>query len=247
MRVFTNNVPTLNASDRIKNIKNKEIYAGVKNSVENNEMKHEKYTFDSAGCLRSSQNYDDFLSLVRGWGQCVTVADISAVINEQEKPGGKALGTFIDKTAPWAQNYRELDLTSFVGDYPVIRDASLNSINNNDGLMVNNKTHYDLSSIEMNHPLSGAGSGSSMISGISPEQQFTALNPVYSASIQVDPSNQLYSICELDDNQKEKWKDLVVTETTNERYHYDLRRIAQRTDWQFSYPRKFNIKHSKVS
>ena len=51
----------------------------------------------------------------------------------------------------------------------------------------------------------------------------------------------------LDDNQKEKWKDLVVTETTNERYHYDLRRIAQRTDWQFSYPRKFNIKHSKVS
>ena len=60
-------------------------------------------------------------------------------------------------------------------------------------------------------------------------------------------SNQLYSICELDDNQKEKWKDLVVTETTNERYHYDLRRIAQRTDWQFSYPRKFNIKHSKVS
>ena len=63
----------------------------------------------------------------------------------------------------------------------------------------------------------------------------------------VGPKNQLYSICELDDNQKEKWKDLVVTETTNERYHYDLRRIAQRTDWQFSYPRKFNIKHSKVS
>ena len=53
--------------------------------------------------------YDDFLSLVRGWGQCVTVADISSVINEQEKPGGKALGTFIDKTAPWAQNYRELE------------------------------------------------------------------------------------------------------------------------------------------
>mgnify|MGYP003322948730 FL=1 len=208
-------------------------------------MKHEKYTFDSAGCLRSSQNYDDFLSLVRGWGQCVTVADISAVINEQEKPGGKALGTFIDKTAPWAQNYRELDLSTFV--YSVIRDASSNSLNNTDGSMVDNKTHYDLSSIEMNHPLSGAGSSSSMITGISPEQQFTALNPVYSASIQVDPSNQLYSICELDDNQKEKWKDLVVTETTNERYHYDLRRIAQRTDWQFSYPRKFNIKHSKVS
>ena len=207
-------------------------------------MKHEKYTFDSAGCLRSSQNYDDFLSLVRGWGQCVTVADISAVINEQEKPGGKALRTFIDKTAPWAQNYRELDLSTFV--YSVIRDASSNSLNNTDGSMVDNKTHYDLSSVEMNHPLSGASSGS-LLSGISPEQQFTALNPVYSASIQVDPSNQLYSICELDDNQKEKWKDLVVTETTNERYHYDLRRIAQRTDWQFSYPRKFNIKHSKVS
>ena len=194
MRVFTNNVPTLNASDRIKNIKNKEIYAGVKNSVENNQMKHEKYTFDSAGCLRSSQNYDDFLSLVRGWGQCVTVADISAVINEQEKPGGKALRTFIDKTAPWAQNYRELDLSTFV--YSVIRDASSNSLNNTDGSMVDNKTHYDLSSIEMNHPLSGAGSSSSMITGISPEQQFTALNPVYSASIQVDPSNQLYSIWE---------------------------------------------------
>ena len=70
------------------------------------------------------------------WGQCVTVADISSVINEQEKPGGKALGTFIDKTAPWAQNYRELNLTSFVGDYPVIRDASLNSINNKNVLAV---------------------------------------------------------------------------------------------------------------
>ena len=238
-RIFENSIPKLNGSDRIKNIKNKEIYTAVKNSVENSEMSHEKYTFDVQGCLRSSPNYEAYLSLVRGWGQCITANDISGVINEQEKPGGKALGTFIDKTASWAQNYSELPLTNFT----VVTDKKSNAVAVS---AIENKINEDLSGIELNHPLNGVGN-SGLLTGMSVGQKYTALNPIYSTSIKVDPNNVLYYKKEFDETQKEPWKDLVATQKSNIGYHNNLRRIAQMTDYQFTFPRKFNIKYSKTS
>ena len=232
-RIFQNDVPTINAGDLIRNKKNKEIYSGVKNAVDNNQMTSEGYTFDSGGCLRSAPSYDAFLALTRGWSLgSIRYEDISNISTS-------IASDFADPGAAWAQRYNTINLT----DYDIVRDASLNSVHNTGGKYAINVIHRDISSVEMNHFLTG--------STIKPKTKYSALNPAYSASIQLDPSNILYSTgCSaksINNNDDAKWKQLVSTQQSSEQYRNNIYRIVKNTDWQFSYPRKFNIKQSRIS
>ena len=232
-RIFQNDVPTINASDLIRNKKNKEIYSGVKNAVDNNQMTSEGYTFDSGGCLRSAPSYDAFLALTRGWSLgSIRYEDISNISTSNASD-------FADPGAPWAQRYNTINLTN----YDIVRDASLNSVHNTGGKYAINVIHRDISSLEMNNLLTG--------STINPNAKYSALNPAYSASIQLDPSNILYSTgCSaksINNNDDAKWKQLVSTQQSSEQYRNNIYRIVKNTDWQFSYPRKFNIKQSRIS
>ena len=251
-RFFTNNTPNLYAGEQTRNRRNKQIYAGALSSVnaaingEPNAMKYENFVFDNCGCIISAPNYSQLLNITRGWNQCAF--DVNHAITSG----------FYDKFNTWNMPYTEMDLS---GEY-VIADTSFNPNYTNAGGYIYNKAHSNLVTLEyLAAAKLGAGAG---IGGGDPSGAIINCCPTpfeAAGSVKIDPCGNLYQPLQILDISgfnsfnatacgKQYLSKVEIQPqdlTTPSPFKRQLQKLARNTDYEFSYPRKFNIRYPKGS
>ena len=233
-RPFMNTTPNLYSSDVIKNNRNKEIYTGTKSAVQKsklpgNSMKYEKSTFDTSGCFRSAPSYEYMLNLTRGFSQCYT-------------PNHAIDNSFNSSLDNIAMNFNTTDLSLI----NILVDFSANPYESSGNTWMYNSINTNINELQYVNP---------KIYGTDASINCCPTSFDYTAGIKIDPNGVLYqSIQTIDicaggiilppgyNCTNNMWHNKINVQNRNTgEYANIIKRYAQKTDRQFTYPKKFSV------